>query len=96
MNTESFTDEDLTRIQQLCDAATPGPWKAFIEDRDHESGSSFIQTADADIELTGATTPDYDFIASARQDVPRLISEVRRLRVLLANAPSNINSGKNS
>lgn len=86
MNTGRFTDEDLVRIRQLCDAATPGPWKAFIEDRDHESGSSFIQTADADIELTGATMADYDFIASARQDVPRLLDEVRRLRDLLPNA----------
>ena len=73
-------DSELLRIQRLCEAATPGPWKAYIEGRDHESGSSFIQTSGPDIELSGARDEDYDFIASARQDLPRLLDEVRRLR----------------
>ena len=30
---------------------------------------------------------DIDFIAAARQDVPRLIAEVRRLRAVMAEAP---------
>ena len=64
-------------------AATPPPWKSFIEGRDHESGSNFIRTPNEDIELTGATHADQDFIASARQDVPALVAEVRRLRKLL-------------
>lgn len=85
MSTSSrLTDSELVRIQRLCDAATGGPWKAYIEGRDHESGSSFIQTSGDDIELSGATDEDYDFIASARQDVPRLIEEVRALREQLA------------
>jgi hypothetical protein len=33
-----------------------------------------------DIELGGATVADQDFIAHARQDVPRLLDEVERLR----------------
>ena len=37
-----------------------------------------------DIELSGATVADQDFIAHARQDVPRLIAEVRRLQRQLA------------
>jgi len=65
-------------------SSTGGPWTAYIEGRDHESGSSFIRTADEDIELTGVCEADYDFIASARQDVPRLVEEVRRLRHELA------------
>lgn len=36
-----------------------------------------------DIELSGATISDYDFIASARQDVPNLIDEILRLKNLL-------------
>jgi hypothetical protein len=32
-----------------------------------------------DIELTGATIADYDFISNARQDIPRLIAEIRGL-----------------
>ena len=35
------------------------------------------------IELSGASAADRDFIANARQDLPRLLLEVRRLRSLL-------------
>jgi hypothetical protein len=40
----------------------------------------FIQTAGEDIYLTGASEADQDFIAHARQDIPRLIAEIERLR----------------
>ena len=33
-----------------------------------------------DIYLSGATEADQDFIAGARQDIPALIDEIRRLR----------------
>jgi hypothetical protein len=56
--------------------------KSYVEGRDHTSGDSFIMTGDADIYLTGATVEDHDFIAGARQDVPLLIHEIRRLRAL--------------
>ena len=36
-----------------------------------------------DIELTGATLADQEFIAHARQDLPRLVAEVKRLRNLV-------------
>jgi hypothetical protein len=54
------------------------------------SGSSFIRVGDGpqrrdDIELCGATLADYDFIAHARQDIPLLVDEVRRLKALLNN-----------
>jgi hypothetical protein len=73
--------DDLLRILARCNAATPGPWRSFIEGRDHSSGSDFIQTGGADdIELTGATQADQDFIAAARQDLALLVEEVLRLR----------------
>jgi len=80
-----MNDEELAAIEARCDAATPGPWKSYIEGRDHDSGSDFIMTGEGetrgyDIEMTGATHADQDFIASARQDIPRLIAEIRRLR----------------
>jgi hypothetical protein len=79
-----MTEEELREIRERANAATPGPWKAFIEGRDHTSGSSFIRTnggADApDIELSGATTSDFDFIANARQDIENLLAEVEQLR----------------
>lgn len=80
-----LTGAELQEIRRRCDAATPGPWQSFIEGRDHTSGSSFIMTGrgkgrGCDIELNGATTADHDFIAHARQDIPRLLDEIARLR----------------
>ena len=73
-------DQELGEIERRCLAATSGPWVSFVEGRDMFSGDSFIRTAGEDIYLTGATPTDQDFIASARQDVPRLIAEIRALR----------------
>lgn len=77
-------DEVLAEIRQRCDRATPGPWKSFIEGRDHTSGSHFIKVGSGenrkdDIELTGATLDDQDFIAAARQDVPLLLDMIEYL-----------------
>ena len=87
-----LTDEELDEIARLAEAATPAPWRSFIEGRDHTSGSSFIMTGPtgnrgSDIELEGATDADYDFIACSRNDVPRLLAEVRRLRALVGDDP---------
>ena len=85
MNSQSFlTDEELQYMRKRCAAATPGPWESYIEGRDHTSGSSFIMTSGEDIELTGATDADQDFIAHTRQDMPRLLAEVQRLRQRIA------------
>ena len=82
-------DNELEAIRQRCDRAKPGPWKSFVEGRDHTSGSSFIMTGTdgnrgEDIELSGATAADQDFIAHARQDIPRLLFEISRLKALNA------------
>ena len=84
-----ITDKELEDIRLRSEAASPCPWVSFIEGRDHSSGSSFIMTGEgetrgADIELSGATTEDQDFIAHARQDVPRLLDEIERLRRTIA------------
>lgn len=75
-----MTEDELLEIEALCQSATPGPWKSWIEGRDHESGDHFISTAGDDIYLSGATLADQDFIARCREVVPLLIAEIRRLR----------------
>jgi hypothetical protein len=87
-NDEEITTEELNVIEQRCNAATPGPWVSYVEGRDHTSGESFILRGlegnlEEDLYLTGATVADQDFIANARQDIPRLIREVKRLKSLL-------------
>jgi hypothetical protein len=78
--TDRIGAETLDEIERRCAAATPGPWKSYIEGRDHTSGDSFIMTGGNDIYLSGATPADQDFIAHARQDLPALIREIRSLR----------------
>lgn len=80
--------ETLKNIKTRCDAATIGPWTSFIEGRNHESGSNFIKTGalgteNEDIEISGGTIADQDFIAGARQDIPMLLEEIAKLQELL-------------
>lgn len=79
---------DLIEISNICNKATRGPWKSYIEGRDHESGSSFIMTGqendrDYDIEFVSIKNEDQDFIAMARNVVPELVEEIKRLHKLL-------------
>ncbi|WP_206076821.1 hypothetical protein [Massilia horti] len=82
-----ISEKRLLEIESRANRATPAPWKSYVEGRDHTSGTSFIMTGTpeqrgGDIELSGATVADQDFIASARQDVVDLVNEVRRLRAM--------------
>ncbi len=88
MTDGEITEAELTAMKSRIDATTPGPWMSCFEGRDHWSGSSFIQTATQDLYLSaedyvgggGHFCADQDFIANARQDMPKLIAEVERLR----------------
>lgn len=86
-----MNDEVLKEIEERCNAATLGPWVSCVEGRDHDSGSNFIMTGTGaargkDIELTGATIADQDFIAHAREDIPQLLAEIRRLKSMLPSS----------
>ncbi|MDO9103681.1 MAG: hypothetical protein Q7U57_01835 [Methylovulum sp.] len=78
-------DYQLTSIEIRANAASSGPWKAMLEGRDHSSGSSCIVTPTGSIDLEGASDSDIEFMAHARQDIPYLISEVRRLMGILSS-----------
>ncbi|MCR6476582.1 hypothetical protein NU688_10475 [Variovorax sp. ZS18.2.2] len=83
MKKNLFDEQRISEIQARATAAAPGPWKGMIEGRDHLSGSSCISRASGGIDLDGASDADIDFMANARQDVPYLISELRRLAALI-------------
>ena len=94
MPSRELSDADLDEIERRAESASPGPWQAFIEDRDHQSGDTIIRMGGDDPlvpdiyvhdSLPGPTfvrvpDADLDFIAEACQDIPRLLAEVRRLR----------------
>lgn len=75
-----MNDKEIETIRNRCENATGGKWIAYIEGRDIECGSSFIQTAgEEDLEIDGSNDYDYDFIAHARQDIITLIDEIENL-----------------
>ena len=71
-------------IEERCNNASLGEWKSYIEGRDMECGSNFIMTGVGgergdDIEVQFHLDNDQDFVAHARQDIPRLITEIKIL-----------------
>lgn len=104
-----MTEEELAEIEELAEAATPGPW--HVRDLDDEDAMSLVGISTVPDTGRGERWPDFDhqeivaatlvqqpryvdvadgrwdenarFIASARDNVPRLVAEIRRLRHLL-------------
>ena len=89
MDDAPLTDAELEQLQTLLDAASPAPWESFVEGRDHFGGDNFIRLggfADSqpDMYVSHESRPappsDQDFIAAARNYLPRLLAEVTRSR----------------
>jgi hypothetical protein len=84
-----LTDAELDELRHLCERAAPAPWRAMVEGRDHTSGDSFIMIGpeydrDEDMNISRDSGPalpaDLDFIAAARNYLPRLLEEITILR----------------
>jgi hypothetical protein len=84
-----LTNTELDQLRHLCDRAAPAPWRAMVEGRDHTSGDSFIMIGreddrDEDMYVSRdsgpASSADLDFIAAARNYLPRLLDEIIKLR----------------
>jgi hypothetical protein len=81
---EPLGDQELEEIARRCQAATAGPWRAFLESEGGLGGSSVICVSDTEdaadlyvwLGATLAPDADFDFVASARQDIPRLLDAV--------------------
>lgn len=81
---EPITDERLRQIEERTTKATAGPW-AVDRGEAHE-GDWFCHVdgwTDTGTEWLNLALDDATFIANARQDVPDLVAEVRRLREML-------------
>jgi hypothetical protein len=86
-----FTDElDLAPIEARCEAATGGPWRAFIRGNTIEVtcaekcpvvGWDGFDDSDRALRKHKANAR---FIAHSRVDIPALLAEVERLRKMLA------------
>lgn len=88
---DKLSDEELDRMERRVAAATVGPW--LPEGDEVALTAANISTIELglcnelgtfkSIELVGANSADHEFIVNARQDMPRLLQEVRALRARL-------------
>lgn len=80
-----MTEQELQAIEARANAATPGPWYYAYEG---SSDWSVFQDGTDTRPVASlhrwhkAECPEAVFIAHARQDIPALVAEVRRLRAL--------------
>jgi hypothetical protein len=86
-----ISDGELDEIEIRAAAASAAPWEAFVFPNPNDA--DFIRIGGLDdsqpdmyvrhyLGATEIPVPaiDLDFIARARQDIPRLVAEIRRLR----------------
>lgn len=83
-----MTDDEIAQIEARANAATAGPWCAVRHDKGPEefwcihSGEYRADEPEEDSTLRW-NRDDNVFIAHAREDLPKLIVEVRRLQKLI-------------
>lgn len=91
-----LTDDELAEIRARADKATPGPWtpQSVCSNRSAPGGVEpweSKETAGLGFDIEGPPHPILDryrfengwdavFIAHARDDVPRLLAEIKQLR----------------
>lgn len=79
MKTNPLTEQELNEIQARADAASPGPWFEHADPRKYV----YIPNA-SDEQVIFDRDKNAQFCAHAREDVPCLVAEVRRLQAKVA------------
>ncbi len=76
-------DEQLSKLKELCERATPGPWKYDGKSLSTgiKGGIIFQLMLRPDIGISHA---DAEFIAMARTALPALLAEVEKLRKVVS------------
>ena len=91
-HSEEMTEQELLAIEARANLASPGPWcvrDQFIETStspSHLLGVTMQRTEEGLTQLPGEDNAL--FIAHARTDIPRLVSEIRRLKSQLRDQPN--------
>jgi hypothetical protein len=87
---QPLTDAELEAIAARTAAVPDGPWAYQRRSVDQAGGSHpyhICDVATAANDYTGETARG-EFIAHAREDIPRLLAEVRRLRAQVPSTAS--------
>ncbi|EMT54779.1 hypothetical protein I532_04205 [Brevibacillus borstelensis AK1] len=76
-----LTPEEIAATRERAEKATPGPWRVVP---DNIGGFPIFDVQDRLDRSLIHTVEDAEFIAHAREDIPKLLAEVERLRTALA------------
>jgi hypothetical protein len=94
---DELSEEELDRMERRVAAATLGPWLPEGDEAELTTNVSIIELGLCNelgtfksIELVGASAADHEFIVNARQDMPRLLQEVRALRARLQSISDDL------
>ena len=79
--------DNIKEIRDRLNNTQGGDWMYFKEGRDHTGGSDFIMTGPwesedrgEDLEISGATEGDMEFIGSAKSDIKHLLFIIETLQ----------------
>lgn len=88
-----MTEDELKAIEARANAARPGPWKKLAAETDtwlfvdgpvgNITSREYWHCEKEKQPTRAQDESDFDFIAHAREDIPALIAEVRRLRGII-------------
>lgn len=94
---DELSEAELDLMERRVAAATVGPWLPDSADVELATNVSVIELGLCNelgtfksIELVGASEADHEFIVNARQDMPRLLQEVRYLRARLRSLGTSL------
>lgn len=83
---DPITDKEIKKMEDRAKAATKGEWNATkVEPGDNLCRQVWAEDEEIVDCIGDNYIADADFIAHSRQDILRLIKEIRRLRNLMEN-----------
>lgn len=87
---ERLSNEELERIRERAEKATGGEWELYSIDKlSRNEWYGVVSLMEEDMTYIGVDTieqNDASFIAHAREDIPKLLAEIKQLRELLNKA----------
>lgn len=78
-----LTQAELSAIKERAEKAADGPWRIG---RQSPNGANNVGTMGGLMTAQTANTDNAEFIAHAREDIPKLVAEVERLREAIKTA----------
>lgn len=90
-----LTQAELNEIKERAEKAVSGPWSVDVQTESCDQYGEIYEIVQSDVFLAPVVAEsnseaDAEFIAHAREDIPKLVAEVERLKSAIAEAISDI------